>query len=291
MALLQPLLGLTDGVALAVAIAPLAMLAARQPRFRVAPLTAAIILLGSPPEVAPYLAATHRVLEILLGSLIGLGVSLLVVPARAHALLATHTAEALLVLGDLAERHLAAAASMPEHAAIERLSARYRRLLTAAETAAREARRERTSRLTDAPAPEPAVRVLRRLRSDVAMLGRATAHPLPDALAALAAPGLAALAAALRTFIAEAAATLEAGTVPPDPAPIDHAIAAFLKAWAMLQPQIETAAIAGQCPRALLALPFTIETLRRDLGDLVAISTVLAGIPPSAASVERPKVE
>ena len=168
--------------------------------------------------------------------------------------------------------------------AIERLGADFRRLLTAAETAAREARRERTSRLADAPAPEPAVRVLRRLRSDVAMLGRATAQPLPGALAKLAAPALAVLATTLRTFITAAAAALEAGAAPPELAAVDREIAGFLDAWHMLQPQIETAAIAGECPKALLALPFTIETLRRDLGDLVSILTVLAGAPPPSGA-------
>jgi uncharacterized membrane protein YccC len=282
-ALLQPVLGMPDSVALVIAIAPLAMLAAHQTRFRVAPLTAAIILLGSPPDVAPLLAATHRVVEILLGSLVGLGVSLLVLPARAHALLATHTAEALRVLADLVQRHLAAAAATTDHVAIERQGDRYRRLLAAAETAAREARRERTSRLTDAPAPEPAVRALRRLRSDVAMLGRATIQPLPEGLAARAAPDLVALATVLRSFMTAAASGLEVGTVPPELGPVDGAIGRFFAAWAVLQPRIEAAAIAGQCPKALLALPFAIETLRRDLGDLAAILAVLAGVPSAAA--------
>jgi uncharacterized membrane protein YccC len=282
MALLRPALGLPEIVALVVAIAPLAILAALQARFRMAPVTATIILLGSPPDVAPLEAATYRVLEIVLGSIVGVAVSLLVFPARAHALLITRAAEALHVLAALIEHHLRAGAAAADWAVIEQLNDRYRRFMAAAETAAAEAVRERASRLTSAPAPEPLLRALRRLRSDVAMLGRATLQPVPEALAAPAAQELAALAKELRTFMAAAAASLTARTTPPDLVPVDRAIEIFIAAWAGLQTKIEAAAVAGEHPKALLALPFAVETLRRDLGDLAAILAVLAGVPATA---------
>ena len=282
-ALAQPTLGLPDGAALAVAIAPLAMLAARQPRFRVAPLTAAIILLGSPPEVAPLLAATHRVLEILLGSLIGLGVSLLVLPARAHAQLMRHTAEVLGLLGELAERHLAAAASAPDQAAIERLSERYRRLLAAAETAALEARRERTSRLTDAPAPEPAVRVVRRLRSDVAharaaprcspcrLHWRCARHPASRRWRPRCAPSWNRPPQRSRPTRRRPIWRWSTGRSKPSWQAGPRS--SRDRGRGERRPMRESAARA----------PFAVETLRRDLGDLVAIPAVLAGIASTAS--------
>src|SRR5258705_232017 len=74
-------------VALAVAIAPLAMVAAINPSFNVAPFTAVLVLLAPTIiHVSPVESAFDRVLEVALGAVIGLGVSYLVFPARAHRL-------------------------------------------------------------------------------------------------------------------------------------------------------------------------------------------------------------
>jgi hypothetical protein len=69
--------------------------------------------------------------------------------------------------------------------------------IAALEAAGGEARRERASRLTGDPDPEPLVRTLRRLRNDLATIARAAAEPLAPAVSAGFAPALARLAAAL----------------------------------------------------------------------------------------------
>ncbi|MRX51890.1 hypothetical protein GI374_15980 [Paracoccus sp. S-4012] len=70
--------------ALAIALAPLSLMAARSPGFRIAPITAAIVLLGGAGlQLSPLNLAAHRILGIGLGCGIGLLVSVLVVPARA----------------------------------------------------------------------------------------------------------------------------------------------------------------------------------------------------------------
>jgi hypothetical protein len=58
---------------------------------------------------------------------------------------------------------------------IERLNQRARVELAKVEAAAEEARREHLIRVAEGPVPERLVRTLRRLRSDVAFVGRATA--------------------------------------------------------------------------------------------------------------------
>ena len=74
-------------IALAIAVAPLALLAAINTNFRVAPYTAVIVILGSSiTHAGPLDLAFYRVLEVAIGGVIGLVVSLLVFPARAHVL-------------------------------------------------------------------------------------------------------------------------------------------------------------------------------------------------------------
>jgi uncharacterized membrane protein YccC len=68
----QPRLGLPDWAALAVAVAPLSALASVSPRLRIAPLTSAIILLAIPSEIAAPVAAVERIVEIGLGTVVGL---------------------------------------------------------------------------------------------------------------------------------------------------------------------------------------------------------------------------
>src|SRR5712671_4888162 len=87
-------------VALAVAIAPLAMVAAINPSFNVAPFTAVLVLLAPTIiHVSPIESAFYRVLEVALGAITGLVVSFLVFPARAHALAIDAAARMLDLMG------------------------------------------------------------------------------------------------------------------------------------------------------------------------------------------------
>src|SRR5579864_5184286 len=72
------------GLALAIALIPLAIVVALLPRYRIAPVTAAIVLLGTPGESGVIVNAAQRVLEIGLGSVVALAVALAISPARAH---------------------------------------------------------------------------------------------------------------------------------------------------------------------------------------------------------------
>jgi len=65
-------------VVLALAIAPLALLAAVKPHFRVGPFTAVLVVLGtSATHTDPIGSAVYRVIEVALGGATGLVVSLL----------------------------------------------------------------------------------------------------------------------------------------------------------------------------------------------------------------------
>jgi uncharacterized membrane protein YccC len=78
---------LSRGVALVIALVPLTLVAALRPNYRIAPLTAVILLLTADAQLGPLGTAFYRILEITLGCFVGLGVSLVLLPARAHGLL------------------------------------------------------------------------------------------------------------------------------------------------------------------------------------------------------------
>src|SRR5579862_8218769 len=94
-------------LALTVTLVPLALLVAFRPGYRVAPLTAAIVLLGRFGPGGAVDAAFDRVVEIGLGSAVALAVALLVPPARAHRLLLSTGRDALRLMAEQAEAVLA----------------------------------------------------------------------------------------------------------------------------------------------------------------------------------------
>jgi uncharacterized membrane protein YccC len=72
---------------LAIALAPLAWLAAIKPSFAVAPFTAVMVLLVPMlTHASPLESAYYRVIEVALGGMIAIAVSFLVFPERAHGL-------------------------------------------------------------------------------------------------------------------------------------------------------------------------------------------------------------
>ena len=90
---------------LALAIAPLAFVAAFRTNFNVLPITAIIVLLvPSMQHVSPAASAFDRVLEVVVGGAVGFIVSFLVFPSRAHVLTTEAAADTLdLVAGALQE--------------------------------------------------------------------------------------------------------------------------------------------------------------------------------------------
>jgi uncharacterized membrane protein YccC len=82
------------GLVLVGAVTPLVLLTAYAPHYRIAPVTAVIVLLSSDAAtLGPLGYALDRVLEITLGSVVGVAVSVPIAPARAHVHLCEATAE------------------------------------------------------------------------------------------------------------------------------------------------------------------------------------------------------
>lgn len=177
--LIPPSNAVAVGAELALALGPLVFLAARKPSFRVAPLTAMILLLGV-NDIGPLQSAVDRVIEIVVGSVVGIGVSFIVLPSRAHGQFLDECARTLDLLTRLLIFSLSGAARPRSENDLQRFYARLRPCFTKLEALASDMQSERTSHLSDAPDSDPMLRTLRRMRNDIVMIGRATEEPFTD---------------------------------------------------------------------------------------------------------------
>jgi hypothetical protein len=189
---------------LALALLPVAFVAAIDARFRVAPVTTVIVLISPTGElVNPLLFTFDRVGEIALGSAVALAVSLLVLPARAHNVLAESTERLLDLYADYLALLLRGLSGPVDAAAQRRLQVGTRRRLNGMEAMVDEARRERSVRLSGEPDPAPILRSSQRLRADLIMVARAAIEPLPEPMATRVAPLLATIAETGRPLCAQ----------------------------------------------------------------------------------------
>jgi uncharacterized membrane protein YccC len=256
-------------IVLALAVAPLSLIAAMAPRFTIAPATAVIvILLPMTTHSTSLVSALDRVMEVILGGGIGLMVSFLIVPSNAHRL-AIETAAATLEQMALAfaalfqglERGLDRPAL---HLAQDHIGQALGRL----ETLGAEAERERTARLAREPVIRPLLTCLLRLRHDLVMIGRVAFTPLPDALRERLRGPLATVETAITGHLRDAGAAILARRGPPSADTVESALAAFAAEVTTLRAQRMTAPLTDDEAERFFALGFVLEQMHADFHDL-----------------------
>jgi uncharacterized membrane protein YccC len=268
-------------VAVFVALLPLALGAALSPSLRIAPVTALIMLLGT-TTAHPLRSAFERVIEIGLGNVVGIGVALLVLPARAHELFAGAAKRVAEVLATLFPLLLGGLEGQTQLDEIRRLHAAALAGLKQLDAAADEAKRERRSFLTDQPDPEPLTRTLYRVRHDMVMTGRASADALPANVAERLRPMIARVETATVGFLREAGEAMGVRGAPPDIAPVEEAYSSYATAMQAIRAERLTRPLSDDQVAQVFALAFGFEQLRRDLADLHSRVTELAQRPPAA---------
>ena len=195
---------------LAVTVAVLTFAAALRPALRVAPITAAIVILGITPGVTPLQGALLRMMEVILGSLVGVGAALLILPAPARRTALERASRTMLVLRDLLaqlERRLAGEQNRDEVYASHR---EIRAILAGVEDVVTEAATEQATRLGE-QAPEAILRTLWRLRNDTVIVDRALREPLPPPVVERLSPAAAAMLAAAERYLARCAEAIVSG--------------------------------------------------------------------------------
>ena len=256
------------GVAVAIALVPLTLVAALWPNYRIAPLTAVIVLLTpGAQQLGPVDSALYRLVEITLGSFVGLGVSLVLLPARAHGLVIDAAGRMLVLLADLLGDWLAVLAGGGDRTRITQLQDDIRAGMAHLEIVAGEARRERRTYLTHEFAPDPLVRTVLRLRNDVVMIGRAAAEPLPGPILARLHQPLEQVSQAAQCFLRTCADALRERKNPPALDAVEQPLAKFIATIEELRREGATRALPVENIGRLYALGFAVEQLRQNFVD------------------------
>lgn len=210
---------------LALTIAPLALAAALNPNFRVAPFSAVLVLLISGQlSEGPIESALYRVAEVAVGGAIAVTVSLVVLPERAHRLGLEAAARVLEQLARVLPVLLAGFARNLDPTAIGRIQDEIGKAVSASQGILDEAKRERLVSLVAEPDPGPLSRTLLRLRHDLVIIGRAAVVPLPDVIAERLGAALTRFGATASDFLHGCAIALTLRHYPP---PLDGVDAAL----------------------------------------------------------------
>ena len=254
---------------LALAIAPLALIASFRTNFNVLPVTAVIVLLvPAMQHVSPTVSAIDRVLEVVVGGSVGFVVSVLVFPARGHELTTDAAASMLGLIANALSELLKEVARPPDPQRLRRINDGIGAALTRLAAMGAEAEHERTARLTSAPDTGPLLRTLLRLRHDMVMLGRASGCELPERVAERLAPSVADIARATTDFLRASADALRDLQPPPPIEAVSEAFAAYTVAFESVRREGLTRDMPSDIVERFFALGFALEQLRDHLTDL-----------------------
>lgn len=270
---------------LALAVAPLALVAAMNPSFSVAPITAIIVLLVPTfTHTSPVASAVDRVLEVLLGGVTGLVVSFLLLPSKAHPLVvgaAARTLERMAVtLGEL----LAGLAHGLDMESLHRIQDGLGQALVNLNVVGAEAERERSARLVAEPDTGPLLRTLLRLRHDLVMIGRASINPLPEACRKRLKSPLAQIGTAFAGYLRASGSALSRRQGPPSLHAVESAMETYTAEIAAIRRDGLTRNLPGDATENFFALGFALEQMHRNFKDLERCVTEWAG---SSTDMER----
>jgi len=254
---------------LAIAIAPLLVVAAINPRMNVAPITAVIVLLlpqlrgGSPLD-----SAIDRVIEVALGAFTGLAVSLLVFPSSAHRQALEAAARSLDLMANAIAALLADLSRALDVDALHRIQDGIGQSLVRLDSIATEAAHERSARLAAEPDTGPLLRTLLRLRHDLVIVGRAVAQPQPAEFQARLAAPLERVSATFGDYLRGCGTALVTRTTPPSLAEVRSALEGFAAEIAAVRGAGLTRTLSAEAIERFFALGFALEQMHQNFKDL-----------------------
>jgi uncharacterized membrane protein YccC len=263
---------------LALAVSPLALLAAIRPSLSVAPITAIIVLLV--PEMthaSPIASALDRVYGVALGGVSGFVVSILLLPSNAHPLVINAAARTLDQIARALGELLAGLSQGLDVDALHRIQDGIGQALAQMNVVGAEAERERSAGLAVGPDTGPLLRTSLRLRHDLVMIGRAASNPLPEVFRTRMESPLKHVGVAFADYLRSSGAALRAHRGPPSLSAVESALAAFTVEIAALRREGLTRSLTGDEAEYFFALGFALEQMHSNCKDLERCVTEWAG--------------
>ncbi len=253
---------------LALAIAPLAFVAAFRTNFNVLPITAIIVLLvPSMQHVSPMASAFDRVLEVVVGGAVGFIVSFLVFPSRAHVLTIEAAADTLDLVAAALEQMLAHHVG-GEGLDTRQINAELANFITKLNATGAEAEHERTARLTAGPDTGPLLRTSLRLRHDIVILGRAVGCELPADAQVRLKPRIKRISEVAGDFLRSSARALRARQGPPDLAGVETAFRDYTEEFSAVRRDGLIRDMTSEAAERFYALGFALEQMREHLEEV-----------------------
>ena len=265
---------------LAIAVAPLALIAALKPSMAVAPITAIIVLLvPTITHTSAAASAFDRVLEVGVGGLTGFIVSFVLLPSRAHRQAADAAADTLDTMAQALRTLIAGLAEGLDMNALHRIQDGIGHSLSSLTVLAAEAERERSAGIVVDPHTGPLLRTLLRLRHDLIFLGRAALAPSPKDIHARVQLPLERIGAIAAEYLRASGAALATHRRPPHCNGIEAAFNAYSSEVEMLRREGATRSLPAESVERFFAVGFALEQLRRNLRDLERCVTEWADAP------------
>jgi uncharacterized membrane protein YccC len=254
---------------LAITIAPLALAAAINPNFRVAPFSAVLVLLISGQfGQSPIASAIMRSSEVALGGVIAVVVSLLVFPERAHHMRLEAAARLLRQLARDLPGLLAGFTRLLDPVVNSRIQNDIGASVFAFQQLTAEAEHELIISFATQPDPGPLSRTMLRLRHDLVIIGRAGVTPLPEPLRGRLSTPLMRVGAAASAFLNASAMALGARGAPPPLDAFEAALAAYIAEVEATRYEGLTLLLSSNEVEPVFALGFALEQLHHNFMDL-----------------------
>jgi uncharacterized membrane protein YccC len=264
---------------LAIAVGPLALIAAMRQSLTAAPITAVIVLLvPTLTHATPIASAVDRVLEVALGAVIGLTISFVLFPSSAYGLAIEASARTLDRLAHALGELMAGLKGGLELGAVHLIQDGIGESLTQLNLVSAEAERERAIRVSTAPDTGPLLRTLLRLRHDLVMIGRAAVAPLPQSLQRHLNP-LADVTAAVGDCLRASGVALLNRCLPPRLDGVESALESYAAAIDTIRHDGLTRCLPSEVTERFFALCFALEQMRHNLRDLHRCVAELAQSP------------
>ncbi len=263
----------TDEIALvavlAIAVAPLALLGAINPSFSVSTFTGVlVVLMPGITHAGPIESAFYRVIEVAVGSIIALAVSIVVLPTHAYSLAVAAVARTLDLMARSCPELFAGYVQARNPVATERIHESIGNAIVQLSTVAAEARHERIGFIHPEPELGPLLRVLLRLRHDLIMIGRAAAVPLPQSLQERLGPLLGRLASAAADYLRQSGEALAARSPSPVTGEVEAALDCCADAFAGIRRERLTVGLSVDDVERIFTLGFALEQMRSNFHDL-----------------------
>jgi uncharacterized membrane protein YccC len=219
-------------------------------------------------HTGPIAAAFERVIEVAVGCVVGLVVSLVVLPARAHDLAIEAATQMLALMARFLPELFARLTPGPDRPALSDMQSRIGEALGRLDKVAAEAAHERITRLGAEPDHGPLLRTMLRLRHDFVIIGRAAIAPLPGVFGARLAPHLARVGATIADYLRASGAALSTRQAPPPLEEVEAALDGYAAEIAALRRQGLTRELPDDTVEHIFALGFALDQLRLHLRDL-----------------------